>query len=340
MEDETIYTIGEVLIAIGLLVSLSSALAQVKNTTLFEKNYFARDTALLATAVYGSPANIFYHYRTKDYEFNFDILHSITSVASKDRTKPVYYTFAEDKAVESSTWRSQKPPKTIIFEKSGDKFTVGDQLKTNLNKLNCPALRPTGALSAQNLLIDPGHGDGTEIAANGLNESEINLDMAIPFFIRAENNFNGIESTRIGDLRARLGRLSSYSDKTENADIIISIHAGNYQDKNKNYIKAYYSFNSEKSEEAKALACAIINKILDNLDINKTKFKDIAVAVVPVGKEQNDEKQILNNNKVSILLEIGNIQIDKNANMLGDIGIKNAIGKSIYEALEGYYKNG
>ena len=112
----------------------------------------------------------------------------------------------------------------------------------------------------------------------------------------------------------------------KNPSIIISIRAN---DNDEITLKAIVSSKAEETIKTKSqkLACLILNKFAQNPNLKNFKIH----TVNPVLKEPSEE-EILYNNKVSIILELGNIENKEFFEKTGDIAF------SIISGIEDYYE--
>ena len=99
MDIELWFNVFELVIVFVVgLVLLETVNSEVKGTT-FEKNYFARDSALLINTIYASPGDIVYNYPDKADNFIFDFRQNKVGVYEQHEqveNKIVEYPFAED----------------------------------------------------------------------------------------------------------------------------------------------------------------------------------------------------------------------------------------------------
>ena len=145
----------------------------------------------------------------------------------------------------------------------------------------------------------------------------------------------GYEFTREGDYNTiNLPRKTNIESLVKASTIIVSIHLDSNKETTVNNIKAYYSLESPKEEEAKGLACSILNSLSSTLE------GESGTSIIPLIPEeaQEEEKQIMsladNEKKAAIVIKIGNIQGDKFP------GWKTTdIGKAIYDGVRGYYED-
>lgn len=118
-----------------------------------------------------------------------------------------------------------------------------------------------------------------------------------------------------------IARKEFKESRERDAYLIIAI---SFSDKGNDVVKAYVPL--ENNEESKGLACSILNKISDNSDLFLK-----GTVIVPVDTTLEEDKHILNSDKVVVLLEIDIDYLDEDKLRM--------IGESIAEGINRYYKN-
>jgi len=237
------------------------------------------------------------------------------------------------------------------FEFSGGEFggagvtrtwTGEDNLVTywsstyNLNHISCPDIEIEEELSNQVIVIDPGHGDDpgdlppkeTPRHDPGLEfdkkkESSITVEIGWDRIALRKDFISTRDDERYISLQER-------KNSAENANIIISIHIGNYSN-NHNSVKAFIPYKTNKYLESKKLACKILNAFLSEFKLDGVVIVSVDTSILP----EEDPMQILNfEDKVAVLLEIGNINTEQGRNMFNEIS---KISTSITQGLTNYY---
>lgn len=303
VNEEVLFFLGEIfLIGVTLLILLAWV-NSIRDNTLFEKNYLARDTALLIDSIYSAPGNVNFVYSFDTVElskFKFGFRQQRANVVEEQGEQIIKFPYADDLISFSPLNLININAEELTFIKTGNEFRVGENMKGNLDKIICPDVN---TLKEENVyvLTDPGHGKpdfGFVNEENGLKESEITTGIAkaIDVFASEENIY--FDFTREVDYDSEKSmeeRLEMIEEKPSH--IFISIHVGSDEDKNINHVKAFVP--SDYNKKSVKLACKIVNSLLDRYD-------DITGAsIIP------SEEEILNKNEVSVLLELGNIQADK-----------------------------
>ena len=284
------------------------------STDIFFETKIARDVALITNSLYPVQGNIVSEYPTELSRFILNLENNQVEVYKQgDFFKPSSL-FVNKKG--NIIVKTVMDENLLEFSKSAGNIEMGS--KGNLNKLECPKKQGASQnIDSMHFLLDPGI--GVSPVAGDLSESEINRLVALGLSRRlsikdSTRNLNIDESRPIDWL----------SKITRDTDIILSFHAGSY-DYEGNIVKAYVPDNDDKQESV-SLACNIINSLLDRYDDG---------SIVLLNRDNIDSmdegKRIMDNDKVSVMLKIGNI---KNPSTLSDYPV---ISDLIYKGLEGYY---
>ena len=287
-----------------------------------ESEFWTKDIALSTTTVVSTTEDLFVNLINRpagdsplNITFNFVKKGAVISTLNEKgiTSKPLAFPYINKKSLkieEAVIPIKDKDKSQIKLTKIGNNLFI-DYPKTekNMNILKCKnEIDPINSI-----LIDYSQNtEDTIIAEN------------IAFYL-----FDRLTSTKITKERDSTKRKSGADIKKliEENELIISIHIGKNEDKtlqlkrNYDFIKAYISHKSKKKNQSEALACKILNSLSDsNKNID-------GVAIVPIIPEQfpeNDPRnEMLNNDKTSILLEIGNIENKDgiiNPNNLAKIG--------------------
>lgn len=225
-------------------------------------------------------------------------------------------------------------------------------------------------VSAQTILIDPGHG-GEEVGAVGIlknkdgststfYEKDISLQIA-------KNIYDHLKMSYSTYLTRSVDRYISLDDRAElaekiKADIIISIHLNSYKDHKTNGFETYYldnhknmAVNKVESIENKNLKGEelVINQILIDLVIEKTvkKSQTMADLVHSLLKDKIQKKFKINDRKVrpglfyilalskrpGVLLEAGYMTNQKDLAKLVDPDFQNEYAKTISVSIKKYF---
>ena len=92
----------------------------------YEKNYFARDHALMINAIYASPGDIVYNYPEKEYNFITDFSQGKVVIYGQQEfveTGTVNYPFAEDRNYDLN-YNKIQPNLKILYTKTKNVITV------------------------------------------------------------------------------------------------------------------------------------------------------------------------------------------------------------------------
>lgn len=108
-------------IAILCLVLIMFKLSE----TSYEKNFMARDLALLIDTIYASPGELEYTYDMKGYKFDLEIKDGHVNVYDSGFKSPQSYRFAEKEDIEIEGFRTPAgAPSAVKFVKKGDKIKI------------------------------------------------------------------------------------------------------------------------------------------------------------------------------------------------------------------------
>jgi len=319
----------QIIIIIMILVACMSYLNSVKKNTLFEKMYLSRDVALMMNTIYAAPENVKVEYfaanaNLSDYTFESKDYYVIVNEKGKDIAHAKYYKYATD-----LTFEEDFPLITnadlIMFLKNNNKVQVDEETPDTISDFFCSPVIPGN--NDPYVIIDPGHGDNPlfDLGDPGYVTDDIQESTFTTQISEVLNAGFDYDVTRPSDYYITMfERLSVLS----RADVIISIHLGNYSEQ-ENAVKAFISAESEKKQESITLACHILNNFAKN-----SQF-DVAIIPVVVSELSNeDPKLVLLADKVAVLLEIGNINNKESIELLDVYEIAAAINKGIKDYYE------
>ncbi len=299
--------IFELVVPLLILLILLAWVNDLATNQSFDKNYVARDTALLTSVLYSSPENIFYNHTTEQYIFDFS--KNQVKVLFKDDNFPIYYHYSKNNII----FKNQGEIKTnnsLLFLKSDNEFEVNTALKINIDKIPCPLIITNKPSS---LGIDP------------LKIDRVDKDITLKIAETIKTNL----ITYIPDTRlTRDEELERDVKDLENVESIIGIRAKS-DNFNKNYLKAYYSLESSRNKESRKLACLTVNKLLDSFEFDGAAV----IGINPEDFNESHQEKILDNNKVAIILEIGNLNTKKGIKILEDYS---KVSKLIKEGIKEY----
>lgn len=317
-----LYAIIEIIIAIFIVYSARDIVSSWQGNEAFDKAMWAKELSLQTNALYAVPGNM-YVINENDRIFSFLFSEGLVEVYKKDKdiTKGKYnYIGLKNKYFE----KKLREPVEVILIKDGDNIEAKTEIPS-LNKLNCPSSQKKYSKTRYNIFIDPGHG-GTDpgIENNNLKlKKESLVTLAIAEGIKALNS--DVKLTR--DFETYMS-IAERKDELKEADIIISIHIGEYSD-DKNPVKAYVPLESNKIFENQRLACLILNSLTSNLDFDSLHRIPISTKYI---RSEDPEAILQFEDKIVILLEIGNVNSDKGVEMLNNlVPIPNLIHEAIVE---------
>jgi hypothetical protein len=284
------------------------------STDIFFETKVVRDVALITNSLYPIQGNIVSEYPTKlpQYIINFKN-NQVEIFKQGDYFKPSSFFVTKQGNVITKIIENKN---SLKFSKSADKIQFDASL--NIKKLDCPVKQgPKQNIDSIQFLLDPGV--GVSPVAGDLSESEINRLISLNIARKLTNK----DSTR--NLNVDEPRPIDWLSKiTHSTDIVLSFHTGTYDDVG-NVVKAYVTDNNHKQESV-ALVCNILNNLLDRYD-------DVSFGLVSKSQLVNmdEEMQILDNDKISVMLKIGNIR------NLDTLTNHPEISDLIHNGLEEYY---
>jgi hypothetical protein len=298
--------LAELVIPILLLVTLLGWVNDVTSNDLIDKNFIARDIALLTSTLHASPYNIFYMYPlTKETIFSFD--QNYLKVGYGEFKFPASYYFWKNKNTFYEIKKQEIIKKKLILTKKGDYFLLGSKL-SKLNVKKCPFIRTE---NIDSIIIDPLDivvGDDTLLNIAEKIESNLKNEISTKGLSRDDTNERDVH--KIDDYEAYMGLRFGLDG---------------------NYLNVYYSIDSRDHLKSKKLGCRIINSLVE-LDIyNSTNL----IAVNPNEFSISDQESLLFND-ISIIIEIGNIN-DRRSIEIIKSKIKE-ISNSISEVVNNYDK--
>ncbi|MEA2036597.1 MAG: hypothetical protein U9O94_03760 [Nanoarchaeota archaeon] len=335
---ESYFILIKIIVAIGAISAMTSYVYSVTTDTFFDKFYFSRDIAFMANAAYSSPNNLYIEYqRDKLSKFIIDFSNNKVNLFERDSELPFGYFYAKDLDYRFESGKITNNNK-IVFQKTPYLFQISDKLEPRLKLLKCKNIISTDPdWENKRLLIDSGHGNDDGFTNGNLKENVIVGSIGFSL----NNKFLNSDTTRenIGRSIEEQTRkdAAQVNELVETSNTIISIHMGNYSSENNN-IKIFVSAIGEEDLVIKRekLGCLIINNIF-----SENELKDIFTGgnIISVNPEhvEGDYQQILNNEKISIVIEIGNIQSDKSMKLQKTEIIFQIAGK-IHQGVKDYYE--
>ena len=124
LSHELFFNVFELVLASIVLLSLLYFVNDIAKQTIFEKNYMARDIAVLLNTLYAAPGEVTYNYNEKVEYFSFDFSNNEVKVYGKDdkESTNIFYPFAQNKNVpfQDKKLTYEKESVKIKFQKSRD----------------------------------------------------------------------------------------------------------------------------------------------------------------------------------------------------------------------------
>lgn len=303
-----------ILAFIGAGYSYGSGEAMLKIRT-------AKDIGLTIEEMYLIPDNIntYIAYPENISKIDVTIQDDTAKVSSvgADATEGAY------KFVVSSNYppldRIIKKPKKLYIGKINGNIVISDK-EPDLRELQCSELKTK--LTISKILVDSGLDDGD------IEKAKIANSIAFSLISKLNRDYQ-VEHARNEDINTLMGNPvklieSELNQKVEESDLIIKIQISEKQE-NSNNIKVYFSSNSIKKEEISALGCTILNSLIKNEILSQIT----GIAIIP-----KEGEAILNNNKISMIIEIGNYLNPNSLGMLKDVKTIETITSTISNTIK------
>lgn len=184
------------------------------------------------------------------------------------------------------------------------------------------------------IVIDAGHGgfDPGKVAADGINEKNINLAIASKLSTFLEEGGAVIRNTRVEDSSLSDSKRQDLKSRAEiannsKADIFISIHQNSFPKSN---VKGAQVFYYKGSEEGKRLASFIQNRLKEVVDINNGRIA-----------KANDSYYVLKQIKIpSVIVECGFLSNSVEHNKLISSEYQEKLAWAIYMGILDYFNEG
>ena len=132
ISDEVFFNIFELILAMIVIVSLLKFINDVSEQTIFEKNYLARDMALLINTLYTAPGDVSYIYNedTANFKFIYGFMPNKVEVYEKEEAlqqNHPFYPFAENKKIKFGYDKIEyKEDLRIRFSKGADEIGIAE----------------------------------------------------------------------------------------------------------------------------------------------------------------------------------------------------------------------
>lgn len=117
-----LFRITEIVLLVIAVLCLVMIILKLNETT-YEKNFIARDLALLINTIYASPGDIEYIYYVKGQGFDLEIKEGYVRVFDSGFKGGQSYRFAEKEGVKIDDFEAQAPS-SVKFIKKGDKIEI------------------------------------------------------------------------------------------------------------------------------------------------------------------------------------------------------------------------
>ena len=238
---------------------------------LIDMSYLATDIALLSSAIYASPGNVFFPYNEGNGSFevvfeknDFNYVLVLFEGQESDYGRFPFYPnlFLANNFVKSKVNK-------LKFAKIDNSFIAGPDIKIDFDSIAYQAVDTGGEIAKKRIYFNAGE------KASGIANA-------------ASQHTAGSQITET---------------KIENIDMLVSVNLGDYSDKSLNPVKAYVPAYSKESYK---LAALIINKVL----LENKEFNHASIIPVNASKlDLSDEKAILSDKCPSVFLVIGNSRI-------------------------------
>src|SRR4030042_860594 len=123
----TLFQMAE-LVMLGIAILCFLLIGARLAETTYEKNFLARDMALLIDTLYASPGDVEYVYdlsaiKSELNKFDFEIKDGYVTVYDSGFKKPQAYRFAEKEGYEIHDFRAEAP-KAVKFVKKGNEISM------------------------------------------------------------------------------------------------------------------------------------------------------------------------------------------------------------------------
>lgn len=331
-----------------IFLALMNNVRSIYKDTFFERTYLSKDIALLVTAIESSPGNLNYVYThpkidLNGFDFVFDkdsvgVLSEVQGSTGSLQSSMVYYPYASDKNI-SFDPINLKTPYAILFSLQEKKLTIS--ASTIEQTLSCNDVDTKDQDSKnKKIVVDPGHGVDTRFGPGAQSSDtgtvndekglvEYQLTKQISTALISQLNDAGYRNTVL----TRQDNFVSMADRRsicDSSDLCISVHTGSEYG-NYNGVRVYIYAASPNLLKSEKLACLILREFGRKFS-NLTRVEIIRVESSNI--PEDDSRQILLTDKVSVIVEIGNIQMNEGLLYLPSP----EIAAPIKDAIRNYYE--
>jgi len=301
--EMTIIPTFALVIVFGVIfIGLISFVDDIRDNSLFEKMFLARDLAILIDTLYVAPGSVDVNYLKDTFWFSYHFAPGKVEVYDEtdgiDLRRETYF-FVEDNNIffeEKELSYEEEPEKKVQlrFLKSEDRIEVKEGIGVDgIPKILCPKLESVETVEGKTLFTPA----------------------LIPL--------------------SHLGN-REFKEKVKGAFVAVISYAGSDIDSNVNNIIAYVFSSSPKMKESRRMACLILNEIISNEELKKIIEKNNLNNITGINVALTDGFDILEQGNIAILLKIGNKEIEKEKNILENEEAMQAIMGSINKGIEKY----
>lgn len=307
-----LYVIIELIILAAVFFFLMWEVNMLAKNTSFEKRVIAIESTLLADAIQAAPGNVHATYDANSPE-PFEMIFITKGMPfarvseKKDKKNYKQFPFALDKNNFYSLSDSDLSQQ-VLFSKQDKEFKISNKHDFFPEALSCPITYTKEVVNDKTVVIEPGYSTGqSDEVTKKLENAAANIRG--PFGkgkIVEDLSYSGAVENQINDAKPELLIILSSVSKTDS----------------KNTAKAFIP--NENDAKTRKIACYILNSLLRNKNIPTPS----GLSVIPTSSNA-----ILNQNKLSVLIEFGN-DLETQAKLLVN---PIYIGEAISAALINYY---
>lgn len=320
---------------IMVLLGLMTGVYRKTSTTVFSNEFLAKDLALTIESLIAAEGNVVLDYSQDLTNKTVEISDGKVSVYEKGKeVSRVTAKYVESGRVDVNDV-VLKPRDGILkvrFLKQGDQISVTDDMQKKISfAITCPLLSAKDkSLDDTEALIDLAHRkDDDDLGFVSVDAAEAEIVDKIGVYLKSlKSEIPNLRFTRDTGVAIAGERDEKIRDTT---DVIISLNAGSYS-ASFNEVRAYINPESSSVRESGRLACLILKKMQEDNEIGSSIT---SVRVLPA-EESSPGFGMLDNDKIAVSLEIGNIQSSKGREMLSKAS---EIGRSIHRGMAEYYKS-
>lgn len=334
LDIESYFIIIKFVILMAAILAMSAYVYSVVSDTFFQKMYFSRDIAFTINTLYSAPGSIYHEYTRKNLEkFEIDFSQNKVGLRENDETKKglafnYFYASDLDYGLEKDLIKDSNK---IFLQKLPYNFEIKSESNTKLKSAKCQGINTADYEWNNKLfLIDPAYTNDEE-------KNRIIGSIGLSLYSKFGNKETTRDSTSSSDINEQTRKEPKIiSDLIEKSDVIISINMGDYQNGD-NSIKIYTSSigDSELVNKRKKLGCLILNELVSDKELDKIFMGSKMISVNP-DYISKDYAEMLGNDKLSVVIEIGNIQ-SEGAGAMDSADIITKIADKIYEGAKKYY---